>query len=570
MISYLLCVLLLLKIMGGAPELENLEQFQIIERCEFKSFRLATQLSDVFNRNNYRVNNEINDGHNGADQSFRLHQDYITEHLGFIPLSMSGYNHTGLTITGSSSSAIRTKGGWVNGTHSSSYQSLHDKYIYFLGDSTVRQVFALFVSIQRGENFTKNAKDWTRTKCRKQYPQRILGSKNHCAKNEVKCDIEGFGPKGRIVYDWKHHIFEDYDKWLWGGTGPWHVDRTIPRPDFLVLQTGMHSCFHEYESRHFNQSNVDNIFKSIPILMNAISNAVNRVEYKNDQFQPPTNVIIMTSGRKFSTADSCILSLNRLIATYARKHGFHVIEREEIERRCSHKSEYVDSSIEIPPLLMDYHLPSPVPEIISTALLKTISCAEQSRRKNTLGSDPLGWDNNNRNMTAIVMALKGVELHGKIIRLKLKNGTETQTGTGVGLETGTGVGMGTGTGGKKDDFQLSLQFPIDIVDIVGFRRTVHDPQCVNVMQLHTIEIVELEEEDFNAIPMGNSLDSHLCKEGSLHRMDQEKVITLIDKGVRKPIPNMDVFTSYNLSIENINVISIGEAELLPLGEPLNI
>ena len=557
----LLCFILLSKSIDSAAGHEKLQQFKIIERCDFESFQLAAELSDHYNRNNFRKSNEIKDGCSKIDQSFRFHQDFITEHLGFVPYSMSaGYNGTGLTITNSSSIQLRGKGGWSNISHSSSYEPLYDKYIYFVGDSTIRQIFGAFGSVQRGEHFSKNAKEWSRSTCRKQFPQRAAKLNSYyCGGNEITCDIEGYGLKGRLVYDWKHLMFEEYDKWLWGGTGPWHVDRTLRRPDLLILQTGLHSCFHEYDRRHFDQSNVDQIFKTVPILMKAIQRAIQRVEYRDGQFQPPTTVIIMTSGRKFDASDGCVMTLNRLIVSYARKLGFYVLEREEIERRFVHKSEYADSSLEIPPVLMDFHLPAPLPEIISTAILKTISCAEQSKNKYTFGDDTVRPDNNKRNMTAIAMSLKGIQLHGKIIRLKVRDGNET----GAGVEAAR-------VNPDVDGSMKSLEVSVDIVDTVGFRITVHDPTCIQIMQLHSREMVLLDEEEFNAIPVGNPLDIHLCEEGIIHRVVNDKALTIIYNHTRRSVASMEVFAFHNLTLGDIKVISVRDSELLPLGAPLTM
>jgi hypothetical protein len=34
-----------------------------------------------------------------------------------------------------------------------------------------------------------------------------------CGNNEVTCNVPGFGPEGKITFDWKHFTFEDYDGW---------------------------------------------------------------------------------------------------------------------------------------------------------------------------------------------------------------------------------------------------------------------------------------------------------------------------------------------------------------------
>ena len=79
----------------------------------------------------------------------------------------------------------------------------------------------------------------------------------------------------------------------------------------------------------------------------------------------------------------------------------------------------------------------------------------------------------------------------------------------------------------------------------------------------------LEDEDFDSIPLGDDLDLNFCKEGSLHRVDQEKTITVISNDTRRSIANMDVFSSHHFKTEDIKVIRKGDGDLMPLGEPLN-
>ena len=60
-----------------------------------------------------------------------------------------------------------------------------------------------------------------------------------CGNNEVTCDFSGYGPSGKITFDWKHFPYEDYDEWLFGETGKWGNDTTIRRPDFLTFQVSV-------------------------------------------------------------------------------------------------------------------------------------------------------------------------------------------------------------------------------------------------------------------------------------------------------------------------------------------
>ena len=73
--------------------------------------------------------------------------------------------------------------------------------------------------------------------------------------------------------DWKHFVLEDYDRWLF----PSHTDehellqkypanlkdhaspfsslqgRDARRPDFLIINIGLHTCSHHFDNPHFNK-----------------------------------------------------------------------------------------------------------------------------------------------------------------------------------------------------------------------------------------------------------------------------------------------------------------------------
>ena len=193
------------------------------------------------------------------DADARIHQDFISEHLGFAPYMTGGVRHTnGKTLQGSDALSLQTKGGWVGHSLSDSpYSPLRGKWVYFFGDSTLRQIWVSYAAPFQGNHFERNSKEWTRHYCN---PQTLEGrrKKRHvkggdfpeegwmgpCGANEVTCHVSGYDESGLLTYDWKHFPYEDYDEWMWGNTGPWGKEsKEKRRPDIMILAgMGLHTC----------------------------------------------------------------------------------------------------------------------------------------------------------------------------------------------------------------------------------------------------------------------------------------------------------------------------------------
>jgi len=82
-------------------------------------------------------------------------------------------------------------------------------------------------------------------------------------------------------------------------------------------------------------------------------------------------VVFITSGRYAYTdykMDQCIWKFNRAVSHEAHKHGFAVLEREEIERRYLYRFNAKAAM----------HLDAPGPQIVGTSLLALIACLRRN------------------------------------------------------------------------------------------------------------------------------------------------------------------------------------------------
>lgn len=370
-----------------------------ITKCEVDALRLGTNLGDVFNG-----------PVDTRDWSERMHQNYILKHLGFAPFVNGGVKASGKTLTGENAMELRKAGGWVgHNITDSPYAALNHKWIYMFGDSTTRQLWASFAASFQGNNFERNAKEWTRQYCNKQHPHRKQHPKGGnfteegwagpCGVNEVTCYVSGYGSRGLLTFDWKHFPYEDYDDHVFGDTGAWHVDpvKAGPdagrQPDVLTLQTGLHTCWHAdpggLYSKHlteFNQTLVNSHFEQLEKLYSSVRRVVDRRAVNGTA---ATQVIVVTSGSSGKVVgtthiDECILTFNRKAARLAHEYGFAVLERGEIERRFMYKSLYAEEGQGF--LKSDMHLEMPVQAVVATTLLNMITCLSSDPHK--IGARP--------------------------------------------------------------------------------------------------------------------------------------------------------------------------------------
>ena len=128
---------------------------------------------------------------------------------------------------------------------------------------------------------------------------------------KVTCDLSGFGPEGKISYDWKHFTYEDYDEWLFGDSGKWSNDSTVRRPDIYNVEFGLHTCIHAYNTatKTLNETTVKRHEEELPIFMQAVRRAVDR---HNTTSGVKTLVIISTAGESLNHIPLFLIFIEQL------------------------------------------------------------------------------------------------------------------------------------------------------------------------------------------------------------------------------------------------------------------
>ena len=131
------------------------EESVIIEqlaKCELETLLLASEMSDI-----------MNSPLGSESWSQRVNQDWITKRLGFAPYMLKGVLGSGLTLTKGDAKALHESGNWSGKSiDSSPYHVLNHKWIYMLGDSTIRQIWASLGAPFQSNNFERNAKEYAR------------------------------------------------------------------------------------------------------------------------------------------------------------------------------------------------------------------------------------------------------------------------------------------------------------------------------------------------------------------------------------------------------------------------
>jgi hypothetical protein len=136
-----------------------------------------------------------------------------------------------------------------------------------------------------------------------------------------------------------------------------------------------------YDAHPANLTMLDNHISDIKLLMAGIRQAIDSHHERTGQ--PKTIVIIVNGGRPSYGPDvsQCSWKFSRAATVEAHRHGFAVLEREEMERRLLFRSEYNEQYRTLKPIL---HLEMPAQSIISTALVGLASCLMRNETVNPL------------------------------------------------------------------------------------------------------------------------------------------------------------------------------------------
>ena len=148
------CLIFMCKILSSINGEEKKEStiLRQLAFCELQTLKLGSDLADV-----------INSPLGSESWSERVHQDFVIERLGFSLFASKGVRGSGLTLTKRNSTELHMNGNWSGkALEDGPYAVLNHKWIYMLGDSTTRQIWASFAAPFRVNNFERNAKEWVR------------------------------------------------------------------------------------------------------------------------------------------------------------------------------------------------------------------------------------------------------------------------------------------------------------------------------------------------------------------------------------------------------------------------
>jgi len=175
----------------------------------------------------------------------------------------------------------------------------------------------------------------------------------------------------------KHLPFDEYDQWLFGKEGPWSASSTTGKsssdryPDVLVIEVGHSVCTHPTDPAAEPNLDKDKLIEHLTSLFDGVKGAILRPAVSVEPAQR-TTVILSTAPRVTGAnhaTDRCVYKLNRILAREAHRHGFVVLEREEIEHRLMFKQEASEDLKELIPMPEP-----PTHHVLATSLLSMISC----------------------------------------------------------------------------------------------------------------------------------------------------------------------------------------------------
>ena len=201
---------------------------------------------------------------------------------------------------------------------------LSNKWIYFYGDSTLRQLYKSAMNVLRKtETTSEDMKLFVRSQCDLQsspdgralgqrfYPFRApMGVGFHCQVNERTCHktfggLTAMGTNVTITFDWKHLAYEDYDRMLLDSM------RTRPKPDLFIASFGIHDCGHYPEDYEYHRRQIFKFAQHLAAI-NASALFVDATPF---------------ASRKDAEGLNCETFVNMAIHATAVKFGYHLFSR---------------------------------------------------------------------------------------------------------------------------------------------------------------------------------------------------------------------------------------------------
>jgi hypothetical protein len=315
----------------------------------------------------------------------RFQHPFLRDHLGFMHAYFGADPEALDIITRGDMEKLAQRQGFQKNVP---YSLLNNKWLFFYGDSTTRQLVGVLEAPLKGPKgpaWEKDLKYIVRRNCTRQ--DRKKPWPGICHLNEWLCRFPGYGPTGNLTYSWKHLAMEDYDEWLFSDKGIWAPDATR-YPDMMYIQLGLHSCSHgAFDLKTNDPKPFDPAFSAddvtrVPLFFSTLNDA-----FQRRGLNVTTQVIIGTSGRHGTSSqhapqvDRCVSETNRVIEREAHKYGFIVLDREEIERRLLSKTEFVPGATR---MKSQTHLDPPGPQIVSTSLLTMMACIIDVQKTNNV------------------------------------------------------------------------------------------------------------------------------------------------------------------------------------------
>ena len=139
--SYIIFPCFLFSIFSHTGSSFSWDEKALVQECEKRSLKAGSDLADEFNA---LIGDDM-------DCEARTSQNFIVSNLGFAPWISKGMRSSGRTVENADAKALQEKGGWIGKTlRESPYGILGGKWIYFYGDSTLRQIWAAFAAPFQG------------------------------------------------------------------------------------------------------------------------------------------------------------------------------------------------------------------------------------------------------------------------------------------------------------------------------------------------------------------------------------------------------------------------------------